>query len=210
MYTLTGAPGKTGTGSVRHDVNDGGADREEHERFPVPRDADVSDSVDSDVSIDVLYRLHGRPLLRYLLRVTLGDLREAEDLLQETMLRAWRYLQDHQLDLVRLRAWLYVVARRAAIDAGRARRARPKEVILTDLGSLPAARDDIERMLVSLTLRRALLSLSPEHRDVLIAVYYRGLTAREAAEMLGIPEGTVKSRTYYAQRALAAAIKPDW
>jgi RNA polymerase sigma-70 factor, ECF subfamily len=161
---------------------------------------------DPDASIDVLYRLHGRPLYRYLLRLTLGDRREAEDLLQETVLRAWRYLQHHSLDLERLRPWLHTVARRAAIDAARARKARPAEVILTDLGALPDAHDDIDRMLIGVTMRRGLMSLSPEHREVLIEVFYHGLTAREAAEALGIPEGTVKSRTFYALRVLRAAI----
>jgi RNA polymerase sigma-70 factor, ECF subfamily len=168
---------------------------------PTMTDAEL----DPDASIDVLYRLHGRPLYRYLLRVTLGDRREAEDLLQETVFRAWRYLQDHSLDLERLRPWLFTVARRAAIDGARARKARPTEVILTDLGTLPAAHDDIDRMLVAVTMRRGLLSLSPEHRAVLIEVFYHGLTARKAAEVLGIPEGTVKSRTFYGLRALAAA-----
>jgi RNA polymerase sigma-70 factor (ECF subfamily) len=161
--------------------------------------------LDPDASIDVLYRLHGRPLYRYLLRVTLGDRREAEDLLQETVFRAWRYLQDHDLDLDRLRPWLFTVARRAAIDGARARKARPTEVILTDLTTLPAEHDDIDRMLVGVTVRRGLMAISAEHREVLVEVFYRGSTARKAAEVLGIPEGTVKSRTFYGLRALAAA-----
>jgi RNA polymerase sigma-70 factor (ECF subfamily) len=154
--------------------------------------------------IEVIYRLHGKPLYRFLLRVTLGDRRQAEDLLQETLFRAWRYLQDHTTDVMHLRPWLYTVARRVAIDAARAQQARPAEVIVTDPGSLPAAHDDIERMLVALTIRRGLMSLTPEHRQVLIEVFYHGRTAPEAAAALGIPEGTVKSRVFYALRALAA------
>jgi RNA polymerase sigma-70 factor (ECF subfamily) len=155
--------------------------------------------------VEMIYRLHGKSLYHFLLRVTLGDRREAEDLLQETLFRAWRYLQENTADVERLRPWLYTVARRVAIDAARARQARPTEVIVNDIGALPATRDDIERMLVTLTIRSGLMSLSQDHRRVLIEVFYRGRSAREAAEQLGIPEGTAKSRTHYALRALAVA-----
>jgi RNA polymerase sigma-70 factor (ECF subfamily) len=158
-----------------------------------------------EAPIEVVCRLHGRPLFRFLLKITFGDHREAEDLLQETLLRTWRYLQDHTADVTLLRPWLYTVARRAAIDAARARQARPAEVTATDLAALPVDRDDIDRLLTGLTIRQALMSLTPDHRQVLYEVYYRGQTARETADVLGIPEGTVKSRMFYALRALAAA-----
>src|SRR6266566_7055635 len=155
--------------------------------------------------IEAICRLHSRSLYRFLLRVTFGDHREAEDLLQETLLRAWRYLQDHTADVAHLRPWLYTVARRVAIDAARARQARPTEVTVTDVSALPAPRDDIERLLVGLTMRRGLRSLTQDHRQVLIEVFYHGRSARETAEELGVPEGTVKSRMFYALRALATA-----
>jgi RNA polymerase sigma-70 factor (ECF subfamily) len=159
-----------------------------------------------EAPIEAVCRLHARPLYRFLLKITFGDRREAEDLLQETLLRAWRYLQDHSADVTVLRPWLYTVARRAAIDAARARQARPAEVIPADLAALPAARDDIDRLVTGLTIRQALTTLTPDHRQVLYEIFYRGHTARQAATALGIPEGTVKSRTFYALRALAATI----
>ncbi|HMH92080.1 MAG TPA: sigma-70 family RNA polymerase sigma factor [Streptosporangiaceae bacterium] len=158
-----------------------------------------------EAPIETVCRLHGRPLYRFLLKITFGDRREAEDLLQETLLRTWRYLQDHTADVTVLRPWLYTVARRAAIDAARARQARPAEVIPADLATLPASRDDIDRLLTGLTIRRALMSLTPDHRQVLYEIFYRSRTVRETATALGIPEGTVKSRMFYALRALAAA-----
>lgn len=166
--------------------------------------ADTADSSNalSEDPVEVIYRLHGKPLYRFLLRITLGDHRQAEDLLQETLFRAWRYLQDHTADVTRLRPWLYTVARRVAIDAARAGQARPTEVILTDLASVPAASDDIERLLNVLTIRSGLKSLSPAHRNVLIEVFYHDRTAAQAAAVLGIPEGTVRSRVFYALRAL--------
>ncbi len=159
---------------------------------------------DQEGPIEVIYRLHGAPLYRFLLRITHGDHREAEDLLQETLLHAWRYLQDHTADAARLRPWLFTVARRVAIDVARARQVRPAEVTVTDAGALPAPHDDIERLLVGLTVRRGLMSLTHDHRRVLIEVFYHGRSAPEAAKALGIPEGTVRSRTFYALRALAA------
>jgi RNA polymerase sigma-70 factor (ECF subfamily) len=167
-----------------------------------PRDSDEQDPEDP---IDVIYRLHGRPLYRYLLRITFGDRLKAEDLLQETLFRAWRFLQANTTDVECLRPWLYTIAKRVAIDADRARQARPTEVTIAEAESLPSGHDDIERILVVLTMRRALMSLTEDHRQVLVEIYYHGRSAREAAEVLGIPEGTAKSRAFYALRALAAA-----
>ncbi|GAA5193330.1 hypothetical protein GCM10023322_55080 [Rugosimonospora acidiphila] len=154
---------------------------------------------------DLLYRLHARPLFRYLLRLTLGDHREAEDYLQETFLRAWRWLQEHTVDPQMTRPWLYTVARRIVIDGVRAKQARPTEVIATDLSRLAQSDTDIDRLVQVHALRSALMSLSPEHRAALIEIFYHERTAKEAAEILGVPEGTVKSRAHYAVRALRAA-----
>jgi RNA polymerase sigma-70 factor (ECF subfamily) len=162
-----------------------------------------------ETPMEVVWRLHAGPLFRFLLKITFGDRREAEDLFQETLLRTWRYLQDHKADVTVLRPWLYTVARRAAIDAARARQARPNEVTAADLAAmaaLPAGDDYIDRVLTGVTVRQALTSLTADHRQVLYEIFYRGRTSRETATTLGIPEGTVKSRMFYALRALAAAI----
>ncbi len=172
-----------------------------------PQHEDGAGQGDPHSSMELLYRLHRAPLYRFLMHVTLGDRRDAEDLLQETLCRAWRHLQDHRLDVERLLPWLYTVARRIAIDAARARRARPTEQVTADLSILPAPYDDIEQMLVTLTLHRGLMSLTEEHRQVLMEVFYNERTAGKAAEVLGIPEGTVRSRTFYAIRALRAVTR---
>jgi RNA polymerase sigma-70 factor, ECF subfamily len=170
-------------------------------------EADDQRTLTPEDAMELVYRVHSRPLYRFLLRVTLGDTREAEDLLQETLLRAWRYLQDYPSDAERLRPWLYTVARRLAIDGARARQARPIEVGVIDLSTFAASRDEIERALVGVTMRRGLMTLLPNHRQVLVEVFYHDRSTREAAEKLGIPEGTVKSRMFYALRALAAATR---
>jgi len=153
-----------------------------------------------------VYDAHGKAIHRYLMQLTYGERRTAEDLTQETMLRAWRHLNTLSADVTALRPWLMTVARRLAIDAGRYRQARPTEVGSIDLTWLPAQDDAIDRMLSSETVRTALAQLTPEHRDVIVEVYYRGRSMTEAAAALGIPTGTVKSRSYYALRILRTAL----
>jgi RNA polymerase sigma-70 factor (ECF subfamily) len=145
---------------------------------------------------------HARPIYRFLLRLTLGDREAAEDLLQETLLRAWRNEADLPGEVETLRPWLFTVARNLAIDAGRYKQTRPTEVGGDDITRIPVATDAFDRLLTAATVRQALLELSPEHRTVLVELYYRGASAAETAARTGIPEGTVKSRAHYALRAL--------
>lgn len=153
-----------------------------------------------------LYDAHAKPLYHFLLSLTFGERQAAEDLLQETMLRAWRKIEDLNANVDTLRPWLVTVARRIAIDAARARQARPAEVRVVDMATLPAADDAIERLVAAQAIKKALTRLSPEHRGVIVEIYYRGRSAAETAALLGIPEGTVKSRMYHALRSLRAAM----
>lgn len=143
---------------------------------------------------------HGRALFGYATRLT-GDAKLAEDVVQETLIRAWRHAGS--LDPARgpLRPWLFTVARNVVVDLVRARNARPQETDEAALALVPAG-DDIERAVETWTIAEALATLSPEHRAVLLETYYRRSSVAEAAERLGIPVGTVKSRTFYALRAL--------
>ena len=156
-----------------------------------------------------LYDLHAAPVFRFLLRITFGDRQAAEDLLQETLLRAWRKLDVLNTDVATLRPWLFTVARRVAIDAGRARQTRPVVASGMDLSGVPAAEDPIERLLATQTVARAMARLTPVHQVVIYQIYFEGCTAAEAAARLGIPEGTVKSRTHHALRALRSAMRVD-
>jgi RNA polymerase sigma-70 factor, ECF subfamily len=154
--------------------------------------------------IRALYAEHGGALLRYALHLTGGDRQRAEDLVQETIVRAWRHpeaLADRPA-----RPWLFAVARNLAVDAYRARQSRPPEVGQAVLDTLPAD-DDADRTLESWAVAEALASLRPDHRRVLVETYYRGCSVAEAAATLGIPAGTVKSRTFYALKALKLALQ---
>ncbi len=159
-----------------------------------------------DRLLRALWAEHASPLLSFALRLTGGDRGWAEDIVQETLLRAWQHPQA--LDPARgpLRPWLLTVARRIAIDEHRARQARPPETGDEALLNL-AGEDDIDRALESWLVADALASLSPAHREVLLETYYCGRSVSQAADVLGVPAGTVKSRTFYALRALRLALE---
>ncbi|MFC8277866.1 sigma-70 family RNA polymerase sigma factor [Streptomyces sp. NPDC057271] len=162
----------------------------------------------SEAALAQLHQDHGRAVFGFLLGLTYGDRQRAEDLVQETMIRAWRHPEALESDHESMRPWLYTVARRLAIDARRARYSRPKEVcdIALDASAI-RMEDPIEPSIEALDVREALRGLSEEHRLVLVQVYFRGLSVKEAADALGIPVGTVKSRTYYALRCLKKSLK---
>ena len=161
---------------------------------------------DADRPMQELHELHGPALHRFLLRWTMGDRQVAEDLVQETFLRAWKNLAQLNAVLTTIRPWLFTVARRIAIDASRAKQARVAEIGVGDMSDRTTGVDEIDRMLDGHTVRAALATLSVDHRQVLLQIYYRGRSVAEAARILGVPEGTVKSRTYHALRALRSAV----
>jgi RNA polymerase sigma-70 factor (ECF subfamily) len=154
--------------------------------------------------VRALYAEHAAPLLRYALRMTDGDRQRAEDIVQETLLRAW--LHPEAIADRPARPWLFAVARNLAVDAHRARKARPYEVGESALTLIPVP-DEADRVLESWAVADALAALRPDHRRVLLETYYRGRSVAEAAVVLGIPAGTVKSRAFYALRALKLALE---
>jgi RNA polymerase sigma-70 factor (ECF subfamily) len=156
-------------------------------------------------SLRALYDGHAPALLAYAVRLTDGDRARAEDIVQETLVRAWRHLDRLDESAGPVRPWLFTVAQRVAIDAHRARKARPPETGDAVLASVPSL-DDVEPALDRIVVTDALDSLSADHRAVIVETYYRGRSVAEAAAVLGIPSGTVKSRTYYALRALKLAL----
>ena len=154
----------------------------------------------------MLHVKHASALHTFVMGLVASDRQHAEDIVQETMLRAWQKADQLDEERPSLRPWLFAVARRLVIDAHRRRERRAKESGSAGIDRIPVA-DDTDRLLTSLVVKDAVSSLSPDHRAVLREVYFRRSKVTDAAETLGIPPGTVRSRTFYALQALRLALE---
>jgi RNA polymerase sigma-70 factor, ECF subfamily len=181
----------------------GGAGRSSRvHRVPAPAPAP-----DPQELLQTLYAEHAPALRAYVTRL-LSDPYHAEDVVQETMLRAWRNAEILVPERGSVNGWLMRVAHNIAVDKIRARKARPDEV--EESAATPCALDDHASAVVdSVFVARALARLSPAHREVLRVVYFADHTAVQAAEVLGLPVGTVKSRTYHALRRLKVCLEEE-
>jgi RNA polymerase sigma-70 factor (ECF subfamily) len=162
----------------------------------------------SDRDEQLLRALHDEyaaSLWSFVVRLTGGDRSRSQDVVQETMLRAWRNPSVLDQQQGSARAWLFTVARRIVVDEWRSARSR-REVSVEQPPELVEA-DQVDAMLDEWIVAEALDRLTPDHRDVIVECYYRGRSTAEAAEILQIPAGTVKSRTHYALRALRLAMQ---
>lgn len=152
-----------------------------------------------------LYDEHAGALFSYALRLT-GERGAAEEIVQETMVRAWRQAKRAGT-AGPSRAWLFTVARNLATDRWRAAAARPRTVGDDELLARVPAPDELDRAVESWTIAAAAGDLSAAHREVLLHLFHLGRSVAETAQLLGIPAGTVKSRSYYALRALRVALE---
>jgi RNA polymerase sigma-70 factor (ECF subfamily) len=154
-----------------------------------------------------LYQAHATELWRYAVRLT-GDRARAQDVVQETLLKAWQHPEVTGDPARSPRAWLFTVARNIIIDDHRSARSR-NESVIADPDRLHdrAGPDETNSALDRLLLSSALAQLNPDHRTVIRRSYYEGWTTAQIAADLGIPEGTVRSRLHYAMRALRLTLQ---
>jgi RNA polymerase sigma-70 factor (ECF subfamily) len=152
-------------------------------------------------AIHELYQRYGRVVFTVGFRA-LGDRSLAEEVVQLTFLKAWQAAERFDPDKA-LAPWLYAIARRTAIDVYRreARHATSDHEI--DIAALPPTFEDLWEVW---EVRTAVDRLPHAERAVVEAVHYRGLTLQEVADELGIPVGTVKSRSHRAHGRLAALL----
>jgi RNA polymerase sigma-70 factor (ECF subfamily) len=154
-------------------------------------------SLDEDV-VAAIYRDHGTALKRFVLSAC-RDPQLADDVVQETVLRVWQQAPEITGSL---RSYLFRTARNIMIDNYRKAQRRPREVTERDAVDPVDPAERVDELLNRVLMEEALLRLSIEHRDVLVALHYRRYTVQEASKSLNIPSGTVKSRAFYAVRAL--------
>lgn len=156
---------------------------------------------DPEVALRALYGRWAAPLRGYARRA-LGDDPAAEELAQDVLLRAWRHGHLHE-DPADLGPWLFTVARNLVIDQRRRAGARPLRAEgAVDLDHPAIGIDEIETLVARAEVLEALRELPVRQREVVVEVFYRGRTVAAAADVLGIPAGTVKSRLFYGLRAL--------
>jgi RNA polymerase sigma-70 factor (ECF subfamily) len=156
-----------------------------------------------DELLRALHDKHAHSLLSYVVGLT-NDRANAQDIVQETLLRAWRSPASLERTGGAERGWLFTVARHIVIDQWRSASRRPE--VLTDLVPEHAVQDPAQQIVDRQFVHAALRTLSIEHRQALFETYFRGASIAEAADTLGVPPGTVKSRTHYALHALRQTI----
>jgi RNA polymerase sigma-70 factor, ECF subfamily len=160
---------------------------------------------DADAAIRQLYSGHAQALFSYVRRFC-PDQAGADDIVQETFIRAWRHLPQLRADSRPIRPWLFRVARNLLTDADRAARARPV-TILASSAEDPGEESTLGQVLDRQLLDDALRHLSSAHRTVLVETFYHGGTTAVVARQLGIPHGTARSRLHYALLALRAHLQ---
>jgi RNA polymerase sigma-70 factor, ECF subfamily len=140
-------------------------------------------------------------------QLMLGNADLAEDVVQEALIVSWRDLRALR-DVERFDAWLTRILVRCVYRTAKSERRHVERrgLVNVDGGSAPASAADLEnRELIDRGFRR----IKPEFRAVLVVHHYLGLSDEEAAEVLGVPIGTVKSRLHRATAAMRAAIDAD-
>ncbi|NVM98040.1 sigma-70 family RNA polymerase sigma factor [Arthrobacter sp. SDTb3-6] len=151
-----------------------------------------------------LHRDYAVQLTRFVQRLT-SEGTVAQDVVAETLLRAWEHPDVLQRTEPALRGWLFTVARNLVIDDWRSARHR-REIGTDQLPEHPGP-DQTDRILDAWLVEDALLTLTPEHREVIRLAYFDGKDTRSIGAALGVPDGTVKSRLHYGLRALRLALE---
>ena len=159
------------------------------------------------LAMQVLYVRHHVRVFRFVVRLV-RDETKAEDLISEVFLDVWRQAGRFE-GRSAVSTWMLAIARFKALSA---LRRRPDEGLDEETaGAIEEPSDDpgaaLEKKDKSTLLRKCLTGLSAEHREIIDLVYYHEKSVEEVAEIVGIPENTVKTRMFYARKRLAELVK---
>jgi RNA polymerase sigma-70 factor, ECF subfamily len=169
-----------------------------HGRPTRGQEADSASVFDPDIFAD-LVRVHEQPMLNYATRLSHGDQRTAQDIVQDVFLKIWRSrLPLHPSDA---RGYLLTMVRNRAIDRSRSSLGR-KEASLPDLRSLSTGAAADEAVLERIHMANVLRRLPAKDEQVLAELYLHDRSVQQTAELLAVPTGTVRSRCFYALRRL--------
>ncbi len=173
------------------------------------RPGDVRPGLGSEDEVHAAYLHHGPELYRFVLR-GLGDPGAAQDVTQETFLKAWRAGDRFDPTLSSLRVWLFGIARNTMIDHARARQVRPWQSRLVDPPTAQevsgSVEDPSEGLVRQWLVEEALRRVSQHHREAIVRTHLQERPYEEVAAELEIPVGTLRSRVFYGLKALRAAM----
>jgi RNA polymerase sigma-70 factor, ECF subfamily len=158
---------------------------------------------DVGAPVAMLYGRYGRRLFRFGVQ-HLRDEGLAEEMVQETFVRLWRTASRFDAGKSSVGTYLYVIARSVAADLRKRPSSRPLMPV-QDV-DVPPVPDSVDRIIDSMVVREAVDTLGPAHADVIRLAQEEGLTQQQIAERLGLPLGTVKTRTFHGMRALRTAL----
>lgn len=169
-------------------------------------DHDCADSADR--TLGLLLAEHDS-LRRFVAGLMGRDPHGVEDVVQETLLRAWQSAERLDWRDRPIRMWLFRVARNLVVDGRRRDRAVPVGITAADFGTAAPAPvpDHAEQVGDRFVLLSALRTLAPAHQEVVARVHLLGQTGEDVARQLGVPRGTVKSRTHHGMRTLRTTLE---
>ncbi len=165
----------------------------------------IGSVIELDFDVAAAYDEHASVMLGFAVNV-LRDRTLAEDCVQETFLRAWRARSRFEPNRGSLRTWLFAIERNVIVDVQRSLTRMPVSVSDRiediDRGAGAVSRDTTPDVDERLRIIAALALLSPEHRQVVVAVHLAGTTYAELSESTGVAVRTLRTRAFYALRAL--------
>jgi RNA polymerase sigma-70 factor (ECF subfamily) len=191
------------TQDLRHPFTERSTVTRDTVRGEEPRRSGTTDMATDEFGLRAAFLAHSGELVGFARRA-LGDPQLAEEAAQETFVRAWRYRERFDPSLGSMRTWLFAIERRLVIDLARARSIRRTEPLPPDTAEVE---DAIALAMQAWQVEEAIRRLRDEHRHVLVEIYYRGHPSRSVADELGVPDGTVRSRLFYALKALKLVLE---
>ena len=157
-------------------------------------------------AISIIYENYSSALYGVILKITINQA-IAEDALQETFIKIWKYSKKYDSSKAKLFTWMYRIARNTAIDKLRSHNLKfTKEVQISDSNVYKLSTSSLNQDTID--LKKHVANLESKYQIVLNALYFEGMTQQEASDELDIPLGTIKSRLKIGLRELKKVYNP--